>query len=142
ALISNDGNLRLWDAATLTDRLPESGHRGAVHSLAFVDGDRTLLSSSFGDATVRAWDHSSGKERGRIACVLPNPQFGVNITHSTDSPGFVVWNHQHLRWVEPGTNKQRDLPLDGEMGVQAVSLSPDGRTLAVLINGKLKIWDT
>jgi len=147
AIGTHDGNLRLWDALTLVERFPDPGHRGGISSLAFTDGDQSLLSTCATDHTVRVWDHAHGKERTRQTLAAAdhglNPALGLMFLRGTDTAGLVAWNHQAVRWIDPVSNRQRDLlATTEEDGIQAAALSPDGRTLAALVSSTLKFWDT
>jgi WD40 repeat protein len=53
--------VRLWDAATGAPGVALKGHRKVVTDFAFTGEGRVLVSASH-DATVRAWDTSSGRE--------------------------------------------------------------------------------
>jgi serine/threonine protein kinase/WD40 repeat protein len=141
ALATNDGNLRLWDAATLVERLPDSGHRGAIQFLTFADGDRSLISTSVADATVRAWDHASGKERARLA-LTDIPGQWVNVASSADGAALAVWNHKAIRLLDPLAGKHHDLSVGADEGLQAVAVSPDGRSVAgFFVGNNLKFWN-
>jgi len=145
AVASNDGNLRLWDAGTLVERLPEGGHRGAVQLVAFADGDRSLISASAADATARAWDQAGGKERQRLALKAsgsPNPFQGLNIASSADGAALAAWNQKAIRLLDPLGGKHHDVSLGADEVVQALAVSPDGRTMAGFVSNNLKFWNT
>src|SRR5262249_8991154 len=55
-----DKVIRIWDTATMRERLALLGHTGTVHWLAF-EKDGTLTSCA-SDHTVRRWDVATGKE--------------------------------------------------------------------------------
>ena len=146
AVAGSDGLLGLWDAATLVERSPKSGHRGAVQFLAFADGDRTVISGSRIDNTVRVWDHSQGKERHCINLSTAdggplNPTYGVNFTCGADGSGLLAWNHQGVRGLDVIANKHRNFSAAAEGGLQGLAVSPDGKTLATVSGGKIKLWD-
>lgn len=54
---SDDGNVRLWDAATGFSIALLVGHRDWVRSVAFAPDGRSVVSCSDGK-TIRFWDRS------------------------------------------------------------------------------------
>jgi WD40 repeat protein len=59
ASASDDGTVRLWDAASGAELACLRGHEGLVFSVAFAPDGRRLASAS-DDGTVRLWDAVSG----------------------------------------------------------------------------------
>ena len=60
---SQDGTVRLWDAATGEPRGVLEGHSSGVRSVIFSP-DGQLLASGSEDCTVRLWDAATGESRG------------------------------------------------------------------------------
>ena len=58
---SDDGTVRVWDAASGTELLVLRGHEGAVNAAAFSPDGARIVSGSW-DNTVRVWDAASGAE--------------------------------------------------------------------------------
>lgn len=139
ALSCQDNCIRLFDAASLTERLPDNGHRGNIQYLAFADNDQSLISAGSQDWTARSWDHAHGKEKNRLAATV-NPNFGGNLATGPGASAVVVWNSQSARWMDPLSNKFRDIPV-GEEGLNWLAVAPDSRTVAMIINNRLKVWD-
>ena len=59
---SDDKTIRLWDAATGTERRALKGHSDCVSAVAFSPNGR-LVASGSDDKTIRLWDASTGTER-------------------------------------------------------------------------------
>jgi WD40 repeat protein len=60
ATSSDDGTVRLWDAATGNEQMVLRGHTGRTVEVEFMPNSNRLVSSSH-DGTVRQWDLSSQK---------------------------------------------------------------------------------
>jgi dipeptidyl aminopeptidase/acylaminoacyl peptidase len=58
-----DGMVRVWDAASGTERAVLKGHSELVESAAFSP-DGKLIATASSDNTARLWDVASGTERG------------------------------------------------------------------------------
>jgi WD40 repeat protein len=64
ASASDDGTVRLWDAATGTHRQTLEGDHSPVNALAFSPDGKTLASAS-DDGTVQLWDaRTARRSRG------------------------------------------------------------------------------
>ena len=59
---SEDGTVRIWDAATGRERAVLKGHTGQVAAVA-VAPDGSWLASGGRDGTVRIWDAATGQQR-------------------------------------------------------------------------------
>jgi WD40 repeat protein len=142
--------VRLWDVRTGKERFEESGHCGAIASLAFTPDGRTLISGSW-DGRLRVWDVASGRtrraltdHRGRVHTVLVTPDGKTVLSAGLD---------HRLRLHDLATGEERHFCLDQpekephEPGYQFVSLglAPDGRTLATWStrreDGVFHVWD-
>src|ERR1700722_15258878 len=62
ASASDDGTVRLWDAATGAARQTLEGHSRSVEAVAFSP-DGSQLASASDDGTVRLWDAATGAAR-------------------------------------------------------------------------------
>jgi WD40 repeat protein len=60
ATAGSDKIVRLWNAKTLAQKLPLSGHAGPIYGLSF-DKDGKKLASAGWDKTIRIWDVGSGQ---------------------------------------------------------------------------------
>ena len=61
ASASEDGTVKLWDAATGQETLTLKGHTDIVTSVAFSPDGKRLASASR-DGTVKVWDAATGQE--------------------------------------------------------------------------------
>ena len=115
------------------------GYRGAVESLAFAPGGKTLASVN-DDGTVRLWDAATGELRrtlaghkGQATCVAFAP--GGKALASAGRDGTVrLWD------ADTGASKR---VLKGHEGtVRSVAYSPDGKALASAGDDKIvRLWD-
>lgn len=60
ATAGSDKVVRLWNAKTLAQKLPLTGHAGPVYGLSFHPRGKQLASAGW-DKTVRVWDTGSGQ---------------------------------------------------------------------------------
>lgn len=120
---TNDGHLRVFDAATLERKL-DIGSHGQVNSVGFFD-DGKRLASCGSDKRIRLWDIKSAEQVKEIHLD------GIrNITVSPDGASLVA-NTSY------GQLRKYNLPNLNELGVWNVSgerlyevrFSPDGRYL-------------
>jgi WD40 repeat protein len=156
ALILPDCTLALWDAARGRElhRWPLPYHEHtikhsgadstlrlvALSSFAFSPDGQELLAGAEGK--VRRWDTSSGKElpaydvRGAEIVFLP---------HSTlQSDAWLplgTWPNSELRLLDLKTGRLGARFETESRGAQDVALTADGRTLAALEVGRVRLWE-
>jgi WD40 repeat protein len=145
ATASQDGTVRVWDAARGETLLSLRGHQGEVTGVSFSPDGR-MLASAGDDRTVRIWDATDGKEhavlRGHTATVF-NAVFSPDGTllASAGSDGVVkLW--------DPATGAERGTLPGHADDIEHLAFSPDGRILATaggelshLEPPKIKLWD-
>jgi WD40 repeat protein len=142
ASASIDGTARIWDTTTRTS-VPLVGHARAVNVLAYLPGGRRLVTSG-ADGWVLLWDTD---RRTLVASARPDPRWRLL---NNDPAGDAI-NAMDVspdgRWVVVGREDGRLirfnaanlagpalLPIADNRGpVEALAISPDGRSLATSI---------
>ena len=122
---SRDNTIKLWDVATGENIATLRGHTSSVFSVSFSPDGKTLASGST-DATIKLWDVE-----------YITPPIGHTSTGSVQCP-FRLMVRPLLQGLLDGTIKlwgvvtrQNIATLEGHTGgVNSVSFSPDGKTLA------------
>ena len=122
--------------ATLT------GHTNSVHSVAFVDND-TLISGG-NDATVRAWNISTGGQRwSKTASASVNA-----VSAPLHEPSFAAYGQSvntDIRLLSVDTGSQFDTVLSGHLGsVLSLAFGPERGTILTLASASsdktIRIW--
>ena len=88
----DDGNVRLWDAASGNLRATLLGHSRHVGRLAFSPDSRTLVTSGY-DRTIRLWHVATGQE---IALFEGHHQVGPVIAFCLNGQAFASLASQEL----------------------------------------------
>ncbi|KAJ5992459.1 hypothetical protein N7451_008183 [Penicillium sp. IBT 35674x] len=139
ASASNDGTVRLWDAATGALQQTLEGHLDFTMSVAFSP-DRAWLASASYDLTVRLWDAATGTLQqtleghlGWVESVAFSPDSARLASASRDET-VRLWD------VATGTLQ---LTLKGHSDlVMSVAFSPDGAWLASTSKDRTaRLWD-
>jgi serine/threonine protein kinase len=97
ATAGSDKTIRLWNAETLTQKLPLEGHAGPVYGLSFNESGDQLASAGW-DGTIRVWDPGSGKllrswngQSGDIWSIAFSPKAKKLATGGTDG-SVRIWD--------------------------------------------------
>ncbi|MER7794601.1 hypothetical protein [Streptomyces sp. NPDC097640] len=142
---SEDGSVRLWEAATGKLRTTLTGR---VQVLAFSPDGRTLAAGS-ADGQVRLWEVATGRDRttftahtGQVEALAFSPDGRRLATASSFDDTVRLWNATAVR---PHTTLAGEPTiLTGEArNVRSLAFSPDGRTLATgSSDGPVRLWNT
>lgn len=155
AVANQDKKIRLYDAVNGEHQLTLTEHTDEVYSLVFNPNGRTFAGIG-GDSTIRLWDAGTGGHLQTIightlsvSSISFSPDSNTIATGSGDDEGtsgdkrIRIWNAQSGdlqstlkvpigRWLNASYRKRID----------AVSYSPDGKTLASgSEDGTIRLWN-
>jgi WD40 repeat protein len=130
-----------WDVQT-GKLLAPGGHQNLVWSLAFSPDGRMLISGNCG-RDIRLWDCATSKQVHEFEA--PDDGRGVRVAFSADGTTVAagediirVWNVASRKLL----HQFSVLPQRGNIGVSALVLSADGKTLFVgTFNHGIRRWD-
>jgi eukaryotic-like serine/threonine-protein kinase len=139
ATAGSDKIVRLWNAKTLTQKLPLEGHAGPVHALAFHRDGKRLASVGW-DKMVRIWDTGSGLivkswegHEADITTVAYSPD-GLKLATGGLDGAAKVWNAE--------TGELLTTYRDHNVAVQTIAFSHDGKLLATGgRDGAVRLWN-
>lgn len=138
ATAGSDKTIRLWNAESLTQRLPLEGHAGPVYGLSF-DPSGSQLASAGWDGTIRVWDANGGKLAkswnglsGDVWSVAFSPAGGKLAAGGTDG-SVKVWNAE--------SGKLLGTYLGHNTSVHTITFNHDGSLLGSGgRDGAVRIW--
>jgi hypothetical protein len=133
------GVVGLWDLPTGRARFSAKAHPGSAYAVAMSPDGRLLASGGEGTA-IFLWDAASGEEVHRLEfdrgtakslCFSPDGR-RLAACFLWHGPAIRVWEVAAGRIVSQAPPEPRP---------RAVALSPDGKTLATIGNGPLRLRD-
>jgi WD40 repeat protein len=136
---SEDGTLKVWEAASGALRLTLAGHSAAVWDCA-VSNDGSCIVSASEDGTLKVWEAASGALRltlaGHSAAVW-------GCTVSSDGSCIVSASEDGTLKVWEAANGAARLTLAGHTGaVSGCAVSNDGSCIvSASEDGTLKVWE-
>jgi WD40 repeat protein len=100
---SDDGGIKIWDAATGKEVKSLGGHQKAVGALAFSPDGKSLASASEGKDAVKIWDVATGE--GKVELKENEGAFGGQVAFSPDGKVLAAGAHLVGIW-EVATGKK------------------------------------
>jgi len=136
---SNDGTVKVWDAAGGREPLTVGRHANAVLSVSWSP-DGTRLAAGIVDGTAKVWDATGGRE----SLTLKGHTSGIwSVCWSPDGTRLATASSDRTAQVWQASGGRKSLTLKGHTnGVWSVCWSPDGTRLATgSSDGTAKVWD-
>jgi WD40 repeat protein len=108
---SDDGTVRIWDAATGQPQLTLTDHTDGVSGGAWSPDGTRLLTTSY-DGTVRIWDAATGRLIGWQFDQLPDNELAIwsNPEHELLGASDGAW--RWLGWLVPQDGRLVRLPAE------------------------------
>jgi len=135
-----DATVRLWNVAAGQQKTLYRGHQSEVRNVAFSPDGRSIISSS-ADRTVKIWDieprsHETilTTNNSWVRTSLFSPDGKQLVTRAIRLGGLTVWDVATRRRIAELT-----LPFPDATGPGGIS--PDGRTLALVADRRIALWN-
>jgi len=139
---SDDGTARVWHAWSGSELLNLNAHPGKVRSASYSPDGRQIITAS-SDNAARLWDAEGGTEVGLIrGSEQPNP-FDTGMANASFSQGggriAIVYRNAARVW-DAESRREIACIKAGARELHSMSLSPDGRRIAIASPGKEPTW--
>jgi WD40 repeat protein len=134
---ANDQTVKVWHIPTGVARMTLQGHTGVVWSVALLSGGQRVLSGAE-DRTLMVWDLEQGvalmtirTRSTRVLAVTPDGHYAVAV--GDDGDDLQVWDLEQA---------QESPPLQADLAMEAVTITPDGRRVCFLTKQHtVEVWD-
>lgn len=132
---SFDGIVREWDLKKGTEIRAIKGHTARVDGISYLSKSRKII--SVGDTTLRIWN-SSGNSEEKILMFADSP-FRVSVTPD-ESKAILAFNSGVVKIL--GTNNWNEIAtFKCKSAIQEITISPDGKTLALFSGKNIELCD-
>lgn len=133
---SFDGLIRIWDIESSSEIKSFSGHTARIDGIEYMDRARQVL--SVGDTTLRIWNLNQDREVQTIS--FNSAPFRI-VLNPDETQAFIGFNDGLVKifntklWIESAS-------FVCSSGIQEMTVSPDGKLLAVFCGKNIELWDT
>ncbi len=143
--VNGDGILQLWDPETGKElRRIDTKGKSIEQAALSPDGETIALWDDKNPQTIALWNIRTGEKRRDIG-VPPQAQSLYALRYSPDGKTLYACSGTDTRILRWDAVSGKGLPFIGKHddGVNGITLSPDGRSLAALsLGGTLYLWET
>lgn len=130
-----DGVVRLWDLTEGREKQTLKGHTKRVDGITFLNNSRQTV--SVGDTTLRVWQ--TGTESEIKIIPFDDSPFRVVVTPD-ESKVIVAFNSGMVKVLETKSWTEMST-FSCQTGIQEITVSPDGKTLAVFSGKDIELWN-
>ncbi len=135
---SDDGTVKVWDAASGQEKFTLMGHSGPVRGVAISADGRRIVSAS-DDKTMRVWDGTTGREERSL---LGHTRAILSVAVSADGSRIVSGSADGTAKVWDARTGRLECALKrGATAVLSVAISADGRRIITASDVTVMVWD-
>jgi WD40 repeat protein len=135
ATASFDGVVRVWDIRQTKEIRTFQGHTARVDGIAYLTSTNRIV--SVGDTTLRVWQLNAGKET-HISSFNTTP-FRI-IASPDEAFAYIGFTDGRVDKLDTGTWSVVGT-FRCTTGIQEMTISPDGRLLALFSGKDIEVWD-